>query len=262
MLNYIKSEFYRVFHTKGFYIFNGVCMALILSMNILLWSLAYTAGPSGFRYANTGFAFMMLYNGGFQAVLFLTFALSSIIFGAEFKNRTINNSIAGGTSREALFIGKLIVTLVCCALTLVLVEGTLIGSGYLLLEDAGIEALEKLLFGTIAGIPAFICGSCGAVALFYALGSDSKAAWAWIILFIVVNIIVSLLGLKFETMHTLSEWLVYNVLGESSIDPATGMSLMIWETAEGLPRCILSGVIGTVVFFIVGLVGARRVEVK
>lgn len=262
MLNYIKSEFYRVFHSKGFYIFNGTCMVLVLVMNLLLWSLACTAGPGGFHYANTGFAFMMLYSGGFQAVLFLSYALSSIIFGAEFKNRTINNSIAGGCSRETLFIGKLIVTLVCCALTLVLVEGTLVGSGYLLLEDAGPEFLQKLLLGTFASIPGFICGACGAVALFYALGSDTKATWAWMILFVVVNIIVSLLGMKFDTLHHLSRWLVYNVLGENSMDPVTGMSVMIWETTEGLTRCVLSGVIGTVVFFILGLVGARRVEVK
>ena len=260
MLNYIKSEFYRVFHTKGFYIFNGACMALMLSMNLTLWGVARTT--QGFPYATTSFPFSMLYCGGFQAALFLTFALSSLIFGAEFKNRTINNSIAGGCSKEVLFLGKLIVTLVCCALTLVLVEGTLIGSAYLLLEDAGMEALNKLLLGSVASIPGLICGSCGAVALFYTLGSDSKATWAWMILFIGVSAAISLLGMKFQTMNYLSQWLVYNVLGESTPNPSTGSFQMVWETTEGFWRLVLSGVIGTIVFFITGLVGVRKVEVK
>lgn len=231
-------------------------MALMLAMNLVLW---YTGSITpNFRYGSTTFPFSMLVYGGFQMAFLLIIGLCSNLFGAEFKNRTIINSIAYGCSREMLFFGKLIVTLICCALTLVLVEGTLIGSAYLLLEDGGIEALKSLMRATIACLPGYICGACAAVAFFYTFGSDLKGIWAWLIVFIGVPSVTSILGLKFETIATMDKWLVYNLFGETAPAPAYGM---IWDTAEGFRRCILAGVMGIIVFIIVGIIGVRKKEV-
>ena len=37
MLNYMKSEWYKTIHGKGFYIAGGVMCGLVLLMNLRLW---------------------------------------------------------------------------------------------------------------------------------------------------------------------------------------------------------------------------------
>lgn len=260
MMNYIKSEFYRVFHTKGFYLFTGSGVALVLAMNIVLWACGKNT-PS-FHYNTTAFSFSMLYHGGFQALLYLTLALSGIIFGNEFKNKTINNSVAFGCSREMLFMGKLVVTLVCSFVCLVVTEGALIGSGYLLLKSNGMEDAVQILRVTASCTPILICGACGAVSLFYILGSETKAIWVWLLLMVGVTGVVSLLGMKFEVFARLSHWLIITLVTENSTNPETGVITMVWDTAEGLHRCIMAGVLGTIVFLAAGLVGVHRKELK
>lgn len=260
MMNYLRSEFYRVFRTKGFYLFTGAGMALVVAMNVLLWICGKNT-PS-FQYNTTAFSFSMLYYGGFQPLLFLTLALSAIIFGNEFKNKTINNSVAFGCSREMLFIGKLLVTLASSFVCLAAVEGTLIGSGYLLLRSNGAQDAVRILTATASCTPILICGACGAVALFYVLGSETKGSWVWVLLIIGVTGAVSLLGMKFEPFYRLSRWLIYNIVTENSTNPETGVITMVWETAEGLGRCVMAGVIGTLVFLVLGLAGVHKKELK
>lgn len=260
MTNYIKSELYRVFHTKGFYLFTGFGVVMVLAMNLVLWMCGLNT--PGFHYNNTGFAFSMLYYGGFQAVLFMTLGISSIVFSGEFKNRTVNNSIAFGCSREAHFVGKLLVTLLCSFICMIVVEGTLIGSGYLLLQDSGPAETAKVIKGTIACIPILICGVCGAISLFYIFRSEVKGMWAWFILIIGVTGVITLLGMKFEPMRHLSRWLIYNIVVENSTDPATGMTVMVWETGEGFRRCILAGIMGILVFLAAGLAGVHKKDLK
>lgn len=260
MMNYLRSEFYRVFRTKGFYLFTGAGMALVVAMNVLLWACGRNT-PS-FHYNTTAFSFSIIYHGGFQPILFLTLALSGVIFSNEFKNKTINNSVAFGCSREMLFIGKLIVTLGCSFVCLTAVLGTLFGSGYLLLRHEGMEDAVRVLRATASCTPILICGACGAVSLFYSFGSETKGTWMWCLLIIGVPGAVSLLGMKFEFFARLSNWLIYHIVVENSKNPETGFTVMVWETAEGLRRCIMAGVIGTLVFFVFGLAGVHKKELK
>ena len=260
MMNYLRSEFYRAFRTKGFYLFTGAGMALLVAMNVVLWACGRDT-PS-FQYNTTAFSFSMVYYGGFQFVLVLTLALSAIIFGNEFKNKTINNSVAFGCSREMLFIGKLLVTLVCSLVCLVAVIGALLGSGYLLLRHDGMEDAARVLRAVASCTPILICGACGAVSLFYVLGSETKGSWIWCLLIFGVTGAVSLLGMKFELFARLSSWMIYNIVTENHTNPDTGLTVMVWETAEGLRRCIMAGVMGTLVFFVLGLAGVHKKELK
>ena len=260
MINFIKSELYRVFHTKGFYLFTGFGVVMVLAMNLVLWMCGLNTPE--FRYNTTGFAFSMLYYGGFQPILFMTLGISTVIFSGEFKNKTINNSIAFGCSAKTHFIGKLLVTLLCSLIRMLVTEGTLIGSGYLLLQDSGPAETAKVIKATIACTPILICSVCAAVSLFYILRSEVKGMWAWLVLIIGVTAVITLFGMKFEPMRQLSRWLIYNLVVENSMDPATGMTVMVWETSEGFYRCILAGVIGILVFVTAGLAGVYKRDLK
>ena len=80
MMNYMKSELYRIQRSKGVYILIGSCILLMIAMNLVLW--AFGNFDENFRYATTKFSFSML-TTGMQCVFFVTLMISGVIFGNE-----------------------------------------------------------------------------------------------------------------------------------------------------------------------------------
>lgn len=254
MLNYIKSELYRIFHSKGIYIMTGICSGLLLAMNLVLWSFAKI---DGFGYATVDASFPML-TSSMGAVLFLTVCLASIVYNDEFKNRTICNSVAYGLSRIQIYLGKLIASLAPAFFCLIVTEGTLIGSGYLLLDHQNHKALTDVLTATGAYIPCFIASLFAAITFFYFMKSANLGTWVWGAVVVVVPMIISLFGLKFDICLKISEWMLYQVVtaqkwGESGM-------VYLWMTQEGMIRCLLVGLFSIVIFVAAGIIGMRKKE--
>lgn len=256
MIRYIKSELYRVVHSKGIYLFAGICLAMMLAVNLIL---AYFRGKEpSFAYGNTAFAFGML--GGFmQPIFFLTLLMGCLVFADEYKNKTIMNSIAFGYSRLTVYFGKLAVALIVSAVLLVLLLGIFIGSGMLLLEDSGTEVLFNLLKGFGACIPILITGEVAAITFAFLIGTVMGSTWTWMGVFVCVPMVCELLGMKFEIFARISKWLAYSIVGEGTIVEDMGL-VMVWMNRDGFIRCILTGLIGIAVFLVIGAVGMRRKE--
>ena len=153
MTNCIKSEFYRVFHTKSVYMLTGACLLVTLLFNVVLWVMA-TFTPD-FPWATTKFALSML-EADMHIPLFLSAVMGSVVTSDELKHRTVSNSVAFGLSREQIYLSKIIVGIAASAVCLLVTESGLIGSGYLLLENSGPAYTLSLLKGTAACIPAWI----------------------------------------------------------------------------------------------------------
>lgn len=262
MINYIKSELYRIVHSKGIYILSGICALLLLSMNVVL----HLFGQGGhFAYNNTEFVFSMVWSA-LNSVFFLTLVMGSIIFADEYKNKTISNSIAFGYSRISLYFGKILVGMIVSVAALTAVLGIFIISAYLLLENSGIDVLLKMFRGIGASIPALLTGEIAAITFCFLLGTTTGAIWSWFGLMIGVPMVSELLGMKFDFFARLSKWLVYEVLQDNQIIMSEeGMArevVMAWMTRDGLIRMILAGVIGIAIFLIWGVLGLRRKEIK
>lgn len=254
MTNYIKSELYRIRNSKGVYCLVGGCGALLLAMNLLLWYFHIYDGS--FPYATTSFSFGML-SRDMQIPLCLTVVIGSVIFADEYKNRTISNSVAFGLSFVKVLFGKWIVTLIISAVALVIVEGILVGSGYLLLENSGREVLMDLLQANLACIPVFIAGVSGYYAFVFLLKNELQASWAWVGTMIGVNVVISLLAMKIGFFKWLAGWLIYNLVSAYELNEETGELIMIWQTAGGMQRTVMAGILGTIVFMVIGIMGAR-----
>ncbi|MBQ3512319.1 MAG: ABC transporter permease [Lachnospiraceae bacterium] len=255
MMNYMKSELYRIWRSKGIYLLIGGCMILMLAMNLVLW--AFGKSYDFFTYATTKFSFSML-ETGMQTAFFITLMISCMIFGDEYKHRTFSNVTAFGYSKMTVFFSKWMITLFVSAIGLVLVVGTLLGSGWLLLEHSNVGEIEGVLKAVVVCIPIFICGVTGAYVFIFLLKNETKVIWTWLGVFIGVAMPISLLGMKFKFLEHLSKWLVFDILGDVTIDEAAGDWYMIWETSEGLTRTILAGVLGTIVFLVIGMIGMRK----
>lgn len=262
MTNYIKSELYRIVHSKGIYLLTGICTALLVSMNLML----YFFGRGGhFAYNTTEFAFSMVWSA-MNAAFFLTLCMGEIIFANEYKNKTIANSIAFGYSKTLLYFGKLLVGLIVSAVSLVLVLGIFIASSYLLLKDSGADVLFKLFRGVSASLPALLAGEVAAITLLFLSGTAAGATWSWMGIMIGIPMVSEILGLKFSFFSRLSKWLVYEVVQDQQFivtgEDMVAEVVLAWMTPEGLTRMILAGVLGTAVFLLWGVLGVKRKEIK
>lgn len=269
MMNYIKSELYRIVHSKGVYLLTGICTALLLGMNI---TLSCFRGAEHFSYATTEFVFSMMWSA-LNVVFFLTLCMGGIIFAEEYKNKTIVNSVAFGYSRISIYLGKLLTGIIVSVAALAVVLAVFIGSAYLLLENSGIDVLTTLLRGIGASLPILVAGETAAITLLFLVDSSAGATWSWLGIMLGIPIASELLGMKFDFFRKLTGWLAYEVLqnGQQIImieeETEAGMAVepqivLSWMTQEGLTRMLLAGLIGTAVFLIWGVVGMRRKEIR
>ncbi|MCH5270735.1 MAG: ABC transporter permease [Lachnospiraceae bacterium] len=258
MLNYIKSELYRISHSKGIYIFDGVCAGLLLIMNLLLYAI-WKDTPS-FMYATTAFAFN--FASIFIGVVFiLTIVMGCIAFGDEYKNRTIGNSIAFGSSSVKIYLGKAIVSLIISFLSLAVVLAIFIGSSYLLLQNSGPDVLWEFLQNYLVNSLILVTGVLATLTLCFLFGSGSAATWGWLILFRGLPIVCQLLGLKFSFFIRLNKWMAAEIIGAQVSGNVDDLNIhWLWQTQDGLYRTLMSGALGILVFLAIGIVGMRRKE--
>lgn len=257
MINYIKSELYRILRMKGIYIIALLCTGLLIAMNLVLFFAGY--GKPEFPYDATAFSLSMT-EGSVQVVFILTLCMAGILFADEYKNKTLMNSVAFGYSRLQLYFGKLIASVLVSLLVIAVVLGVYIGSTYLLLENSGPDTLISLLRCYTVESMILVCGEVAALTLMFILSSVNGAVWAWLGIFLGTSAATSLLGMKYDFFRRLNGWLVYTLTGEQSI--FKGNPVMIYMTPEGVQKCLLAGTLGTLVFVVLGVMVLRKKELK
>lgn len=255
MLNYLKSEFYRVFTQKSVYVLTGCCLLVVLLFNGVLWIMANFT--EGFPWATTKYAFSTL-EGDMHIPLTLAAVMGWLVTADELKLRTINNSVAFGISRRQAYLAKVIVGIAAAALCLVITEAGLIGSGYLLLENSGAAYTLSLLKGTAACIPAWIAGMTAVISLYYVTGSRSASLWGWLLIIVAVPSVVNILGFRFDICAKLASWLIFPMV--SSVSAGEEWLVYSWSTAAGFLKCQEAGIIGVCLFLVLGILAIRRRE--
>lgn len=255
MTNYMKSEFYRLFHTKALYIMTGACLMAVLLFIGLLWVMSVF--EADFPWATTKFAFSTL-ETGMNIPMFLSAVMGSLVVSDELKYRTFNNSVAFGIPREQIYLSKVIVGMAASAFCLLVTETGLIGGGYLLLENSGEAYTLSLLKGTAACIPAWIAAMVAFMSLYYVTGSASISIQLWVLVIVAAPIVVSLLGMRFDFCARLASWLLYHMV--TTVTPTEEWLEFNWSTTAGFLKCQEAGIIGTSLFIVLGIWGIRRRE--
>lgn len=256
MLNYIKSEWYRQMHNKPFKIMVLVCMGLIAA---LVGVLAYFGSEPGFRYANTRFAMSMIFTS-MSGVFVLTMVPASFMENnAKNKELPIKNSVAFGISRETIYLGKFIVQLILCTLMYLLLPAFLTLLSYLFLEHSGVGETEYMIRALTGAFPLclFMLSIC--FCFFFNMGT-SMVPTLWILgIVYVIPKSLSFLSLKFAFFGRFTRWFPSEMLrlryDESGLH-------FFWDTADGLLRCYTAGIIGTLVFLLVGMYWLKKREIK
>lgn len=150
MRNYIKSEFYRLFHSKMIYLFTFVLSLSGLLINILLCMMG---SDSHFQYNTLSFSLSNLVANP-MLFLFMAMLFTMLCYEGEQKLGTLKNPLAYGISFMKIFFGKTIVVITGATLSMLTILSVYIGllkhSGPVSLMDIIIEVPAVFLLAVAA----------------------------------------------------------------------------------------------------------------
>lgn len=255
MLNYMKSEWYRIVHGRELYLFTGVLCAIVLAANVLLW--AFAATPD-FPYATVRFSMSNLISS-LGLLFMLAGLLTWILFADDRKDGTFKNAIVHGCSRRDLFLGKCLVSSVLGLVSMAIILAVYIGSAVLLLEGSS-EAVFILLKGVAAALPFTVACVVLGVAVCAVLPKSITGFIVWMAVVIIVPNALNFIGMAFEPVGALASWLPANFFSNEVAINQGGLAQFLWDTPAGLAKCLVAGFAGIAIFGMVGLWRASKAE--
>ena len=239
MLNYTKSELYRIVHGRELYLFTGVLCAIVLLSSVLLWAMASTPD---FPYATVRFSLSNLISM-LPSLFLLAGLLVWVLFADDRKDGTFKNAVADGCSRRDLFVGK-----------------CLVSTGLGLASMTVILAVSILLKGVAAALPFTVACVVLGVAVCSVLPKTSAAFLVWLAIVAIVPSALHAVGLVVEPVGALASWLPYNFFSNEVAINQSGLAEFLWDTPAGLAKCLIAGFAGVAVFGIAGLWRASKRE--
>lgn len=265
MINYMKSEFYRILHGKMIFLLTFVLTALAALFNVVLF--LFAAQPQPFPYGNVWFSFSNLIVG---MQIFYIGAMLVVVFLStdEYKNGVLKNAVAGGLSRVHIFIGKCIVYSVAAMGSAAVILAVFITTAYGLLEHDPAVALESslplqvLLTGVAANLPFSLASVILTTALYQICRKESAVGIIWALIMYLLPIAFQLLGLKIPICARIAGWMPWNFL-ETEVNVAFSSRQMdaLWMHPEGFWKLMTVGAIGIILFGMVGILGFRKRDI-
>ena len=152
MINYMKSENYRLFRKKGLHITSGVGFLLIIAAAAIL----YFTGQheSNFPYANSSFFYANVI-GNNILILIIAFLFNLALTGKDMS--LIKQSVSFGISRNTIFWSKLVLTLsyflVICMVGILLMIG--LGENIFVKEE---QSAANFLIASFNMLPIVLSG--------------------------------------------------------------------------------------------------------
>ena len=258
MINYIRSELYRLLRNRGAYLFILVCSALLTSAHVVLAAVAHN--EEHFPYASTDFAFG-LFTGFFPAIFLLCITVASIVFGNEYTSHTLKNSISYGINRGSIYFGKLIVEIIYAIIAFAVITGVDIATAFLLLENSGPDSLEMLFRFSFAALPQLLFALAVTNCFLFILESNGAAIAAIIGVTVAYPIVNGYLAMKFEIFAKLNKILPWNIVNSINFDDKLQM-VAPWAGKDGYINSWMFGIFWMIIIVVIGFVVFRRKEIK
>ncbi|MDD3173918.1 MAG: ABC transporter permease subunit [Herbinix sp.] len=261
MSNLLRSDFYRLFKSKSFYICTAVVLFFsALTIFMLDWASNLASGEGnamdatlfykdGITYGMTAFA-----SGNLQMILAI---VTAIFVTAEFAHGTMKNVVSKGFSKIQIYLSKLITmiaatymiilaTLIVGTICATIVTGTLgdFTGEYvsLLLKTAGIELLLNAALTAVFVLVAMFIRNLGGVIAFNIIGIMSIG----------------------QLLFTILEYIVRSKIKFSEFSLTYNISFYLGNTADtgDYLRSILVGLIFLIVCTALGIFTFIKSDVK
>ena len=254
MLNYVKSELYRMLHSRGYLIFYGVCAIVLILINLLF--------RGGSPIGDLGIS-MYLISQFLSIVGLLTICIADMVFSSGYKHQTLKNTLAYGCSRSQLFFGKFLTEVIVAFAVAGVVFGLFLGSGFLFLGNSPEIAVivNNFMLALLGCIPIWLgCLALAHLCLFLIRG-DVAAGIAFAGLLVLPNTVLAFLGMLNglrEICITAREYLLWNQY--SNLLTAWHLQGEAIELSDlALPAVI--GLAHMAVFLLIGLLLFKKKEI-
>lgn len=258
MMNYVKSEWYRMTRSREIYTATGIFCAVMLAINIVL--ALFNRFDPAFRYGTVRYSLNLL--TGTLSMLFIAGGIFVwLLYAGERQNGILKNAVAYGIPRESIFAGKCLVTMAVCVLSMLAVLAVYIASACLLLDGPAAEPLRELLMGVASNLLSAFAMVILAVSLMQACEKQMSAFLLWLLVVDVIPTIFTYIGIKVEIARKIAMWMPWNFL-RMEVVANTTVSRGLWDTPEGLAKCIVAGIAGIVIFTCAGAVMCRNKETQ
>lgn len=256
MLNYIKSEFYRVSHSRGIYCLITILAVLSFLLNAVLGWFGRMDGSS-FPYNTTSFSYSNLVA---NPMLFCVIGavIGVFLYEGNRKNGSLKNTIALGISRTKVFVGECIVATASGIFCLIIVISVYVVSATAFLEHSGPVNLMDLLTEIPAVFFIAVASLISGIVCIEASEKNTTGIIIWFTIWFIIPKIFFYLGLRFDMIHSIAMWMPANFFGTDGMSVNMSQSVTAWGTAEGMAKCLISGIIGIVVFSLSGVVLLRK----
>lgn len=256
MMNYIKSEFYRIFHGREIYRFIITLALLAFSFNAVL---AWFRRMDDFPYGITSHSYSNLVASPLIFGL-MGAIVGMILYEGNRRNGNLKNTVAFGISRTKIFISECIVTTIISLISMVIILAVYIGSAVMLLEQAGPVELNDLLTEVPAVFLIAVACLISGIVCIEVFGKSSTGIIIWTVIWFIFPKIFFYLGLRVDVLYDIAMWMPSNFFGMSGMTVNMSRCITAWETVGGMIKCLISGVVGTIVSLAAGILLLRKRE--
>lgn len=255
MLNYIKSELYRISHSAAIYITALIMAALPLIMNLVLYFFA--AYDPNFPYSTTSHSFSYLVS---EPMLFCycTVIIVSILYENERKNGNLKNVIAFGISREKIFIAQFLISFLVSTIILIITETVYILSALFLLKHEGPANVMDMLHEIVAVFPIALAALVLGITVLHMFEKSIVGILVWLCILVLIPEVLFYISLAAKPIQKIVMWMPQNFFNLMRVNMA--QCNPIWDTTQGLAKCLISGTIGFVIFAAAGILSIRKKE--
>ena len=252
MLNYIKSEFYRIFHSLSTYVTLGIFVGLALLINCGL--AIFAAINPGWGYGNTSFSMQFLLQLP-SLYVYAAAILVYILYEGIGKNGSLKNAVAFGVSREKIMLSQLIVSLIFCLGIMLVTLGVYFASAYALLRHEGIFSSADVMQQALAVLPSAVASLLLAVLCVDLTDRGVIGILIWLAVFVLVPYVCQWIGYQVDFFAKAASWMPMNFMDMMNATEA------FWQTKDGIIKCLVSGAAGTAIFALAGWLVLRRKEI-
>lgn len=250
MMNYIKSECYRITHTKELYLFTGILSALACLVQIVLKCTGTKYAVTSFSYSNLVANPMLFAAAGVM--------LSILLYEDSHKNGNLKNTVSCGISRVKIFAGECMISLAAATFAMAVTVAVWIFSAQLLLVQDGPVVYQDLLMETGAVYLIAAASMISALVFLDVFEKNILGIFVWAAVWFVIPKILYYLALRFHAFYPAAMWIPENFFGVNSLHVNMNECITIWDDVHGFVRCLLSGAAGVVIFLAAGVCAVRK----
>ena len=130
----------------------------------------------------------------------------------------------------------------------------------LMLEHTGPVKLQTVLMEVPAILLIAIAALILGILVVNYFDSMIFSTIAWYVIMVGIPIVLLYLGMKIDFIMDIAKWMPSNFF-KTEMQVNMSSCITIWDSAEGMMKCLISGLSGIVIFSIAGVLLLRKKEI-